>query len=111
MCLCHPRSLNTRSKGCAAQGMYVNARNAAGDTPLHVATAAGQEAAAHALLVAGADPELRNALGLRPKDMAPGSVAPPPWAAPIAKYKRLPGRSLLLRGSDCLLSGHTRQPA
>ena len=62
-----------------AQGLYVNARNAAGDTPLHLAVANQRDAAARVLLAAGADTELRNARGRRPMDALQGSVAPP-WS-------------------------------
>ena len=59
-----------------AQGLYVNARNAAGDTPLHLAAANQRDAAARVLLAAGADTELRNARGRRPLDALQGSAAP-----------------------------------
>ena len=59
-----------------AQGLYVNARNAAGDTPLHLAMANQRDAAARVLLAAGTDTELRNARGCRPMDALQGTAAP-----------------------------------
>ena len=48
----------------------VNVANAAGDTPLHKAAARGHAGVVRALLAAGADPTLRNALGQCPADGA-----------------------------------------
>ncbi|CZR65152.1 uncharacterized protein PAC_15052 [Phialocephala subalpina] len=52
----------------------INTRDAQGDTPLHFACAAHQLHAIHALLAAGADPSLKNNLGLRALDILVWSV-------------------------------------
>ncbi|KAF8852133.1 ankyrin, partial [Acephala macrosclerotiorum] len=52
----------------------INAQDAQGDTPLHFACAAHQLHAIRALLSSGADPTIKNKLGLRPLDVLVWSV-------------------------------------
>ena len=53
-----------------AQGVDVNGADAKGLRPLHIAASLGAVAAAHRLIVLGADPALRDGLGLTAKDYA-----------------------------------------
>jgi Ankyrin repeat len=59
---------NERLRHVIRWGVNVNARDAAGDTPLHMAAFRGRMATVRTLLTHGADPSLRDAHGRTPRE-------------------------------------------